>query len=116
VVELPVPKKTYIDSFKDLSTTDKDPVIAGITSKNILCNLNDSKTYVGPKVFCLVGTVSSHDTPARLKVQTPLPSIFLIIFKDKIKEAQQKRKLLLRTNQRITDDKVLEHKEAISKV
>jgi len=82
LVELPVPKKTYIDAFKDLSTKDKEPV------------------KEEPKVFCLVGTVSSHDTPTRLK--------------DKIKEAQQKRKLLLRTSQS-ADDKVLEHKETMSK-
>eukprot|EP00026_Physarum_polycephalum_P012176 Phypoly_transcript_12455.p1 GENE.Phypoly_transcript_12455~~Phypoly_transcript_12455.p1 ORF type:complete len:371 (+),score=79.64 Phypoly_transcript_12455:35-1114(+) len=84
LVELPVPKKTLIDTFKDLSTKDTEAVTAE------------------PKIFCLVGTVSSHDTPARLK--------------DKIKEAQQKRKLLLRTNlNQSADDKVLEHKDAKSK-
>jgi len=67
LLELPSSKKTLLNSFKSLSTQEKEPT---------------AESDSGPKLFCLVGTVTSHDTPARLK--------------DKINEAQQKRKLMLR--------------------
>jgi len=78
LLELPQTKKTLVDSFKSLSAAEKEKTAP-----------------IGPppepKVFCLVGTVTSHDTPARLK--------------DKIAEAQQRRKLLrsLPTQEQIQD-------------